>query len=173
MAWDVLDQQTDIQDILNMPNESNGGFTQRKREFVNSLASILTPCDIPVTAARLWGYLLLSEEPMSLDQISADLDMSKSSACTAAQLLERLRSAKRYTERGSNRVLYGPSNNYAGPLSEQSALMDALGKQLQDSGTKAASGPALKRMRTMAKVFFAMRDALNQVVADFEATKEP
>lgn len=154
-----------------MLNESNSGLTRRKREFVDTLASILAPCNIPATAARLWGYLLLCEEPISLDQISADLDMSKSSACTAAQLLERLRSARRYTERGSNRVLYGPSDNYAGPLSEQSALMGALGKLLQDGGAKAASGPVLKRMRTKAKFFFAMRDALNQVVAEFEANK--
>jgi hypothetical protein len=160
-----------MQDIRNMPNESNSSFGVRKQDFVDSLASILAPCNIPATAARLWGYLLLSAEPMSLDQISADLNMSKSSACTAAQLLERLRSAKRHTERGSNRVLYGPSDNYAGPLSEQSALMDALGKQLQDRGVKAASGPALKRMRTMAKFFFAMRDALNQVAAEFEVNK--
>ncbi|UXN67726.1 hypothetical protein N8E89_28155 (plasmid) [Phyllobacterium sp. A18/5-2] len=32
------------------------------------------------TAARLYGYLLLCAEPVSLDRITADLEISKSSA---------------------------------------------------------------------------------------------
>jgi len=154
-----------------MLNKSNTKYTEEKRAFVEGLASILAPCDIPLTAARLYGYLLVSEEPVSLDQIAADLGVSKSGACTAAQLLERMHSARRYAEPGTNRVLYGASDNNAGPLAEQSALFTALAKHMQTSGSKAASGVALKRVRMAAKFFFAMRDALDSVTVDFEAVE--
>lgn len=154
-----------------MPNESNTALSKDDLDFVDGMAALLAPCDIPATAARLWAYLLLCQEPVSLDQIAADLEMSKSSACTAAQLLERMHSAVRHAERGSNRVLYGPSENYAGPLSAQSAMMDAIGKLLQGKGAKAASGPALKRVRNTAKFFMAMRDALRRVASEFDASR--
>jgi len=55
---------------------------------------------------RLYGYLLLSAEPVSLDRITSDLEISKSSASVAARLLEQYTLARRHGERGSKRALY-------------------------------------------------------------------
>lgn len=41
--------------------------------------------DVPQTAARLYGNLSLSAEPVSLDRITSDLEISKASASAAAR----------------------------------------------------------------------------------------
>ena len=53
--------------------------------FIEDAARLLIPWGVPQTAARLYGYLLLCAEPVSLDRITADLEISKSSASVAAR----------------------------------------------------------------------------------------
>jgi DNA-binding transcriptional regulator GbsR (MarR family) len=64
---------------------------------------------VPQAAARLYGYLLLFSEPVSLDRMTVDLGISKSSASVAARPLEKYRLALRHGERGSKRMRYEAS----------------------------------------------------------------
>src|SRR5882724_9782153 len=108
-----------------MPNIGNPGLTGVERRFVEDVARLLTPWGVPQTAARLYGYLLLCAEPVSLDQISADLEVSKSSASVAARLLEMYTMARRHGQRGSRRLLYEASDNYEGMLSAQNRMLES------------------------------------------------
>ena len=85
---------------------SNSKLTTDQGRFIESLASLLIPWGMTNTSARLYGYLLLQNEPASLDDIVRDLEISKSNACTAANALEQQQNARRVRERGSKRVLY-------------------------------------------------------------------
>src|SRR6266702_3529718 len=76
---ETLDLGPDIQHIQNMPNLSKKSLTADKRGFIDEFASLLAPWGMPQTAARLYGYLLLSAVPVSLDRIATDLQVSKSS----------------------------------------------------------------------------------------------
>ena len=85
-----------------MPIRSGKG----ERRFIEDVARLLTPWGVPPVAARLYGYLLLSPRPVSLGQITADLEISKSSASVAARLLESYTLARRHGEAGTKRALY-------------------------------------------------------------------
>ena len=84
--------------------------------FHSGMTDILVPLGVPQTAARLYGYFLLSEAPVSLDRIVDDLEISKSTASVAAHLLEMYTLVRRSGQRGTRRVLFEPSDDYSGMI---------------------------------------------------------
>ena len=58
------------------------------------------------TAGRIFGRLLLSDAPLSLDQLAADLEASKASISTETRLLERRGALERVGRRGDRRAYY-------------------------------------------------------------------
>lgn len=61
---------------------------------------------LPRIAGRLFGYLLLSPEPRSLDEIAEALAVSKGSASTDARLLLHHRWLRRVSQPGDRRDYY-------------------------------------------------------------------
>ena len=143
-----------------MPNLSNKALTASRRRFIEDVARLLVPWGVPQTAARLYGYLLLSAEPVSLERIERDLEISKSSASVAARLLEQYTLARRHRERGSKRALYAVSDNYEGMLGEQNRLLDALARLLEGGASTAASSLARERLTEMAAFYLGVREAM-------------
>src|SRR5271170_5907063 len=130
-----------------MPN--NKRLIETERRFIEDVARLMVPWGVPQTAARLYGYLLLSAEPVSLDRMTVDLEVSKSSASVAARLLEKYTLARRHGERGSKRALYEVSDNYEQMLTEQNRLLQALADQLKAGASIAASGTVRNRLKEM------------------------
>ncbi len=147
-----------------MPNDPNKGLTAAERRFVEDVARLLVPWGVPQTAARLYGYLLLSAEPVSLDRITADLEVSKSSASVAARLLEMYTLARRHGERGSRRALYEASDNYEGMLTEQNRGLQALAELLRAGARGAASGATRDRLEEMAEFYLVTREAMESAL---------
>jgi hypothetical protein len=88
---------------LALNNMSNARRAEPDRHFIEDVARLLVLWGVPQTAARLYGYLLLKAEPVSLDCIAADREISKTSASVAARLLEQYTLVRRLGERGSKR----------------------------------------------------------------------
>ena len=124
------------------------------------MARLLVPWGVPQTAARLYGYLLLSAEPVSLDRMTTDLEISKSSASVAARLLEQYTLARRHGERGSKRALYEVSDNYEGMLTQQNRLLDALADLLRAGAGATASATTRDRLDQMAEFYVVTRQAM-------------
>jgi DNA-binding transcriptional regulator GbsR (MarR family) len=143
-----------------VPNKSNKGLTERDRRFIEDVARLLVPWGVPQTAARLYGYLLLSAEPVSLDRMTTDLEISKSSASVAARLLEQYMLARRHGERGSKRALYEVSDNYEGMLTQQNRLLDALAELLRAGAGATASATTRDRLDEMAEFYVVTRQAM-------------
>lgn len=61
---------------------------------------------LPRTAGRILAYLLLSPGARSLDELAADLQVSKASASTNTSLLERLGAIERETRAGDRRDFF-------------------------------------------------------------------
>jgi DNA-binding transcriptional regulator GbsR (MarR family) len=148
---------------------SNQRLGSAERRFIEDVARLLMPWGVPQTAARLYGYLLLSAEPVSLDRITNDLEISKSSASVAARLLEQYTLARRHGERGSKRALYGVSENYEGMLTEQNRLLDALAALLRTGATTAASETTRDRLEEMAVFYLAIREAMESALQHWRA----
>lgn len=143
-----------------MPNLSKPFLTPERRLFIDDLAAMLAPWGMAPAMGSLYGYLLLSSEPVSLDDIAADLDIAKSSASVAARLLERHRLARRYPERGSRRVRYGPSECQAGFIIAQAALLGDLATMVHKRAHKVAKGDALDRLQDLAAFYASMQGAI-------------
>lgn len=147
-----------------MLNLSKRPLTDAQIRFIDEMASLLTPWEMPQTAGRLYGYLLLGEEPASLDQIAADLEVSKSGACTAAKLLEKQNLARRYGERGSKRVLYTAAETFGGPLREQAFLLGKLEALIANTAPTMSAGAAATRLARLAQFYALMREAMEGVL---------
>jgi DNA-binding transcriptional regulator GbsR (MarR family) len=140
--------------VPNKPNTSKeGSLTAAERQFVDDVARLLVPWGVPQTAARLYGYLLLSPEPVSLDRITVDLEISKSSASVGARLLEMYTLVRRHGERGTRRVLYEASDNYEGMLTAQNRTLQSGADLLKAGARGAASDTARARLEEMAEFY--------------------
>ena len=132
--------------------------------FVEDMARLLVPWGVPLTAARLYGYLLLQPEPASLDRIAADLQVSKSGASVAARLLEMYTLVRRHGERGSRRIRYEASDNYEGMLVAQNRLLQA-GADLLKAGARSTESAATQaRLLEMADFYEVTLDAMESVL---------
>jgi hypothetical protein len=147
-----------------MSNKANKGLSEAKRRFTEDVARLLVPWGVPQAAARLYGYLLLNPEPVSLDCITADLEISKSSASVAARLLEQYTLVRRLGERGSKRALYEVSDNYEGMLAEQNRLLEVLAELLRTGAGSVASGSARERLKEMAEFYLVTREAMESAL---------
>lgn len=124
--------------------------------FVEDIAARLMPWGMQASMARLYGYLLLRTEPVSLDTIVVDLGMAKSSASVAARVLLQHGLASRHTEPGTKRVRYGASERFSGYLVAQAALLGDLGQLVRGRADAVAEGKVLRRLQHLSSFFLKM-----------------
>lgn len=152
-----------------MVNIGPAPLREDELRFIDEVAALLAPRGMPTSAGRVYGYVLLNEAPVSLDQIAAQLDMSKGGAWNAAKTLERCGQVRRYGERGSKRALYGPTENYDAAMLEQSALMGAMGALMEESAKITSSGRVAGRLRDMARFHLTMREIIEAGIRELNA----
>jgi predicted transcriptional regulator len=144
-----------------------------ERRFVEDVARLLTPWGVPPAAARLYGYLLLCPRPASLDQITKDLEVSKSSASVAARLLESYMLARRHSEAGTKRALYAAADDYEAMIRQQNRLLDALAGQLSTGAGFVASQTVIARLEEMADFYRVMRGAMEDAMSRWKPGRRP
>jgi DNA-binding transcriptional ArsR family regulator len=79
---------------------------QARRRFIDDLGHLYAHFGLSVTFGRAFALLLLSDQPIGLEDLAAKLKVSKSAVSVAARDLERAGIARRSTSPGSRRVLY-------------------------------------------------------------------
>jgi DNA-binding transcriptional regulator GbsR (MarR family) len=141
--------------------------------FVAEIAALFAPWGLPPSSGRVYGYLMLCAEPVSVDQIAAALVMSRTGAWNAARVLERFGHVSRYGAPGSKRALYAASDNFAVPFLEQTALLEKIGNLLQTCASTIANEQAARRLEVRAKFWLWIRDAMRAAIEDFAARKVP
>lgn len=126
------------------------GLSGEQRRFIDDFSALLTQWNMPTTAARVYCYLQIMAEPVSLDTMAADLDVSKSNACTAAKLLEAHGNARRVTERGTRRILYVAGDDPGAPLRKHVDLLARMSRMIRERSAAVATGPARARLDALA-----------------------
>lgn len=140
----ILDIHNTVNIVHRLPD---AGSPERQHAFIDEMATLLAPWGVPATAGRLYAYLLLREEPVSLEQIAADLDMSKAGAWNAARFLEHTNCARRSTERGSKRVFFRLGRDMAPCMLDQLRSLGAIGRLMQSMGADLSEGAVEERMQ--------------------------
>jgi HTH-type transcriptional regulator, osmoprotectant uptake regulator len=143
---------------------SNKPSREGEQRFVQDVARLLQPWGVPPVAAQLYGYLLLCPRPVSLDQITDDLGISKSSASVAARLLESYTLARRHREPGTKRALYAVADDYEAMIQQQNRLLEALAAQLNAGAEIVTSKGVSARLEEMADFYRMMRGAMEEAM---------
>jgi hypothetical protein len=139
--------------------------------FIDEMASLLTPWGMAVSSGRVYGYLLLKQKPVGLDQIGTDLRMSKVSAWKAARDLADFGHVRRYGEPGSKRALYGPTDNFDTPFQKQCSLLGALGRLLRIGAASVGGGETAERLQEMARFYLSLQQTMESTIRDLNAQR--
>jgi DNA-binding transcriptional regulator GbsR (MarR family) len=139
-------------------------LTRDQSQFIEELGSLLVAWGQPTAAARLYGYLLLRNEPASLDDIARDLEISKTNAFGAVTALESQQNLRRLGERGSKRVFFVLTDDPGAPLRNQVALLGRMQALISARKDQVATGEAIARMAALANFHERLRVAMQQVV---------
>ena len=81
-------------------------------DFIESMGRQFEEDGVPRIAGRLFGLLMVQDEPCSLDDVAEQLQVSKGSASSNARLLEQLGIAQRVTRAGDRRDYYQISPDF-------------------------------------------------------------
>lgn len=143
---------------------STSHLTPEQIQFIDSLAALLGNWSLSTNAARLYGYLQMMNEPVSLDDIARDLEMSRSHAHTAARMLEPYGNAKGITTRGSKRIVYVCGDDPGTPLRRQIATLGDMSALISASVSRVATGDAALRLARLSVFHKRLQQAMQAVV---------
>jgi hypothetical protein len=136
-------------------------------DFVDEIATMLVPWGLARAEGRVYGYLLLSDAPRTLEEIAADLGISKSGAFAAAQTLERFGNAQRHSEAGSKRIRWGAPSDFTAPFARRSALMASIAGLTRKAAGAVESEQVSARLSHVADFYTAMHEADAAVMQSF------
>ncbi len=136
--------------------------------FMDQLAGLLVPWGWSRHVGRIYGYLLLSDGPVTLDKIAADLGIAKSNASVAARTLEKFGNARRYSEPGSKRIYYTAPENLSGPFASKTALFGLIMHLLEANRDIGRTAGVNSRLDSMAQFYADMRDAIQAVIDKYD-----
>jgi DNA-binding MarR family transcriptional regulator len=159
-----LDSRFDILYILFMQNIASSRLTEPQRRFIGDLAATLGVWSMSFNAARLYGYLQICNEPVSLDDIAQDLEISRSHAFSAAKQLEQAGNARRLGERGSKRVRFVAGGDPGLPLRRQTEALGRLAALITTSREDVCDGPAAERLAHLAQFHRDLKAAMERVI---------
>lgn len=145
---------------------SNVDLSLDQRRFIKDLAALLTPWGMQSSTASLYAFLLLCDEPVTLDAIAATLGMAKSSASVSARSLEQFGLARRHGEPGSKRVRYSASESYSGFLVSQARVLDDIGRLAEARSRSVAKGETLRRLRYLGAFHRKMSATITERIAE-------
>ena len=164
---DVL-RISNIQYIQDMAKKT---LTVAQRRFIDDLAALLGAWSLPANAARLYGYLQIVNQPVSLDDIAKDLAISRSHAHTAAKLLESHANARRIAVRGTKRSLYVAADDPGAPLRKQVETLGRMAALINAHCDAVAEGAARSRLAQLAMFHKGLQKAMETVVAPEQRTR--
>lgn len=143
---------------------SSSHLTPEQIRFIDNLADLLGTWSLSPNAARLYGYLQLMNEPVSLDDIARDLEISRSHAHTAARMLEAADNARAMTTRGSKRIVYVCGDDPGTPLKRQVTALGSMSSLIAASASQVATGDAALRLTRLSDFHGRLQKAMQDVI---------
>lgn len=151
-------------------------MSPNEEDFVERLGRHFEDDGVPRIGGRLYGFLLLQDEPQSLDQIADALSVSKASVSTNARLLVHWGLVERVTRPGDRRDFYTPAPDLAGVLQRRLQRLREIGDILADGAEAVPEDRhiAARRLGRMARFSERAADNLATFLATwFGSTRSP
>jgi DNA-binding MarR family transcriptional regulator len=143
---------------------SNMKLSAEDESFLDDIALLMAPWGWARPVGRIYAYLLLRDGPATLDEIAADLGMSKSNASVAARTLEHCGNARRHSEPGSKRIYYAVPDSHGTSFLERAALLGRLESLFNRQSARALPDAVTGRFDTLAAFYARMRGAMEDVI---------
>jgi DNA-binding transcriptional regulator GbsR (MarR family) len=140
--------------------ETQRTLTEAQRRFVEELGQMYARYGLALSFGRVFGLLLVSDEPVSIDEIAVKLSMSRTGASVTARELERAGVARRLGMPGTKRILYEAGDEMDPIFSAMFARIRASLDILRTAEPSLPRGRAQRRLRTMKELHeFWLREA--------------
>lgn len=125
--------------------------------FVERIGQILESDGLTRIAGRIFGHLLLSSEPQSLEDLATALQASKGSISQDTRLLERVGALERVTRAGDRRVFYQIGDRM---MSRMVALRLERFEQLREAMAEGVTAASDEKVRERLNDFVDFHDHL-------------
>lgn len=136
---------------------------------MEELVTLMAPWGWSRTISRVFAYLLVRETPATLDEIVADLGISKGNASMATRELVDYGNAVRLRQPGTKQLLYDAPSAQTGPFVQRSAMMGQMADLLDAEGQARTGNHSASRLARQARFLRAMSEAIAAVVRETEA----
>jgi DNA-binding transcriptional regulator GbsR (MarR family) len=138
--------------VLNIENKAGPEAGADRIAIAADIGRVYARYGLALSIGRVFGLLLASDQPLTLDEIAGTLGISKSGASVAARDLERVGVVHRLGTPGSKRVLYEATESmestFAGTFARVRDSLDAMNRAEE----RLPAGKAKRRMREMVEV---------------------
>jgi DNA-binding transcriptional regulator GbsR (MarR family) len=147
-----------------------GSLRDDELKFIEEHAALLFARGMPYSSGRVYGYLLLRQTPVSLDEIAEALAISRVGAWNAARRLETFGHVQRHGSPGSKRALYSPSDNFATPLLGQTSLLQDMAALLEQCAQQSATPTASPHLQARADFYRSVADVMMEKIKELQDT---
>lgn len=130
---------------------TNKRVTHAQQEFIEDMGHLMAGWGLARNVGRMYAYLLLRSEPVSLDEIAAELGIAKSGASVGARQLAGFGLARPRAERGSRRVRYEPVYSLEPMFAARQRQFHEFLARLHHAARVAPPGAGRQHIRDMAE----------------------
>jgi DNA-binding transcriptional regulator GbsR (MarR family) len=139
--------------VLNIENKRKAANRLDGRlQIAEDIGYLYGKYGLALSIGRVFGLLLASEGPLSLDEIAETLGISKSGASVAARDLERVGVVRRLGTPGSKRVLYEATDEMESTFTGTFARVRDSLNAMKRAESLLGPGRAKRRMKEMVEV---------------------
>jgi len=143
-------------------------------QFVERMGLALEYDGLPRIAGRIFGLLLVSEDARSLDDLAAELRVSKASVSTNARMLEQRAVLERISRPGDRRDYYRVlpdlfSHTMAQRVARWQRFHEAIGAAR--TSLSIHSPEVLERLEQYQEAYAFMSQVITEALAQWQATR--
>jgi DNA-binding transcriptional regulator GbsR (MarR family) len=142
-----------------------------RERCIHDFTTAFTRYGLPLTLGRVFGLLLVSDEPLGLDDVAGQLSMSKSAASRTMRDLETIGIVRRQGTPGSRRVVFAIDDAAESILDSTTARIKEFRDLFEVAGQRLGASPAADRLRTMTELYDFMAVGIDTMRADWEARR--
>ena len=143
-------------------------------QFVERMGLALESDGLPRTAGRIFGLLLVSEAARSLDDLAAELQVSKASVSTNTRLLEQRGVLEQVSRPADRRDYYRvPRDLFTHTMAQRLARWQRFHEAIGDarSSIPIRSRAVLKRLEEFEEAYAYMSQVIKEALAGWPAVR--
>jgi DNA-binding transcriptional regulator GbsR (MarR family) len=144
-------------------------------QFIERMGLALEADGLPRIAGRIFGLLLVSEDPRSLDDLAAELRVSKASVSTNARMLEQRGVLEQVSRPADRRDYYRvPRDLFSHTMAQRLARWRRFHEAIGDARASIPiqSREVLERLTEFEEAYSYMSQVITEALAGWQANRD-